>query len=149
MYFTRAQQRAIWFVLILMAAALLFHYVRYRFSVESDYDFSAFEKRFVQKRDSLRHAQQQDTLLSPLRSRSTPLSSSPGTGRQNQGFPVNVNRAGAERLMELPRIGPRMAQRIIEYREKHGPFKSKEDIMKIKGIGPKTYEKLKDIISLD
>lgn len=148
MHFTRAQQRAIWFILILMGASVLFHYARYWLSDESAYDFSAFEKQFVQKRDSLLQVQSPDAAVTG--NRSAPPSSGTGqTSRQNPEFPVNVNRAGAERLMDLPRIGPKMAQRIIEYREKHGPFKSKEDLMNVKGIGRKTFEKLKDIVTVD
>lgn len=54
---------------------------------------------------------------------------------------VNINTAGKEQLMDLPRIGEKIAQRIIEYREKNGKFKRPEDIMKVKGIGEKTFQK--------
>jgi len=50
--------------------------------------------------------------------------------------------------MQLKRIGPKYAERIIEYREKNGPFKTPEDIMKVKGIGPKTFELNKDMITV-
>ncbi len=55
--------------------------------------------------------------------------------------PVNVNTADAETLaVELNGIGPAKAQAIIEYREKHGPFKSPEDLSLVKGIGERTVE---------
>jgi competence protein ComEA len=54
---------------------------------------------------------------------------------------VNINTAGKEQLMDLPRVGEKIAQRIIEYREKNGKFKRPEDIMKVKGIGEKTFQK--------
>ncbi|MDQ1354305.1 MAG: competence protein ComEA [Acidobacteriota bacterium] len=54
---------------------------------------------------------------------------------------VNINTAGKEQLMDLPRIGEKIAERIIEYREKNGKFKRPEDIMKVKGIGEKTFKK--------
>lgn len=54
---------------------------------------------------------------------------------------VNINTAGKEQLMDLPRIGEKIAVRIIEYREKNGKFKRPEDIMKVKGIGEKTFKK--------
>lgn len=54
---------------------------------------------------------------------------------------VNINTAGKEQLMDLPRIGEKIAERIIEYREKNGKFKRPEDIMKVKGIGEKTFQK--------
>ena len=61
---------------------------------------------------------------------------------------VNINLAMAAELETLPRIGPAMAQRIIEYREANGPFASIEDIQNVPGIGPATYAGLKDLITV-
>ena len=65
-----------------------------------------------------------------------------------QRFPVNINTASKEKLTTLPGVGPMYAQRIIDYREKYGGFKSKEEIMEVKGIGEKRFEKLKDKITI-
>jgi len=63
---------------------------------------------------------------------------------------VNINTASVATLDEcLSGIGPAYAQRIIEYREAHGGFKSIEEIQEISGIGPKTFEKIKDQITVD
>jgi competence protein ComEA len=59
---------------------------------------------------------------------------------------VNINTATPEELATLDRIGPKYAQRIIEYRETVSPFETPEDIMKVKGIGKKTFEANKDRI---
>jgi len=59
---------------------------------------------------------------------------------------VNINTANQEQLMSLKGIGESYAQRIIEYREKNGPFQSPEDLLKVKGIGEKTFEAIKDNI---
>lgn len=56
--------------------------------------------------------------------------------------PVDVNSADAEELQLLPNIGPILAQRIIEYRERHGAFNTLESLKNIYGIGPKTVQKL-------
>jgi competence protein ComEA len=61
---------------------------------------------------------------------------------------VNVNAATAAEMETLPRIGPAMAQRIIAYREANGPFASIEDIQNVPGIGPATFEGLRDLISV-
>lgn len=61
---------------------------------------------------------------------------------------VNVNVADQERLKTLPGIGPAYSKRIIRYREKHGEFKTVEELKKIKGIGEKRLEKLKPFIKL-
>jgi len=60
--------------------------------------------------------------------------------------PLNVNTATAEELERLPRIGPVLARRIIEYREAHGPFRRIEELEAVPGIGPKTLEELAPLI---
>jgi len=62
---------------------------------------------------------------------------------------INLNTATLEELMTLDRIGPKYAQRIIDYRETYGPFENIEDIMKVKGIGSKTFEANKDKITVE
>jgi len=61
---------------------------------------------------------------------------------------INVNDANAEQLALLPRVGPTVAQRIIEFREENGDFKSAEDLMLVRGIGEKTCERLVPYIRL-
>ena len=56
---------------------------------------------------------------------------------------VNLNSADEETLTNLPGIGPKTATRIHEYRQANGPFKSVDDLLKVKGIGPKVLEKIK------
>ena len=56
---------------------------------------------------------------------------------------VNINTAVKQELMALPKIGPVTAERIIRFRDDFGPFQSIDDLVKIKGIGPKTLERLK------
>ena len=56
---------------------------------------------------------------------------------------VNINTAVKQELMALPKIGPITAERIIRFRDDFGPFQSIDDLAKIKGIGPKTLERLK------
>jgi len=61
---------------------------------------------------------------------------------------VNINKATMEELAQLKRVGPKYAERIIEYREKHGGFKQVADIANVPGIGPKTLEVNKDILTV-
>jgi competence protein ComEA len=62
---------------------------------------------------------------------------------------ININTATAEELDALPGIGPSFAQRIIEYRETNGAFKSIEDIVLVRGIGEATLAKIKDLITVE
>ncbi|HEV8375877.1 MAG TPA: helix-hairpin-helix domain-containing protein [Candidatus Polarisedimenticolia bacterium] len=57
---------------------------------------------------------------------------------------VNLNTATVDELTTLPGIGPSYAKRIVEFREKNGPFKKVEDLLNVQGIGEKTLEKIRD-----
>jgi len=61
---------------------------------------------------------------------------------------VNINDATVEQLAEVKFIGPAIAERIVQYRKDSGPFGSLEDLMNVKGIGSKTFEKIKDGLTL-
>ena len=62
---------------------------------------------------------------------------------------VNINTATVEELTQLKRIGPKYAVKIVEFRETNGPFAQPEDIIKVKGIGPKTLEANQDRIIVE
>ena len=59
------------------------------------------------------------------------------------GLPLDLNSAGATDLDALPGIGPALARRIVDYRQKHGPFKKIDDLLQVSGIGPKLLDKIK------
>jgi len=59
---------------------------------------------------------------------------------------IDINTATSEELESLPGIGPTMAGRIIEYRNANGRFYDVEEIKEVRGIGEKTYQRLKDLI---
>ncbi len=64
------------------------------------------------------------------------------------GGKVNLNTADASQLEALPRIGPAMAQRIIDWREANGSFTAVEDLLSVTGIGAKTFDGLKDLVTV-
>ena len=72
--------------------------------------------------------------------RSTKKLTSPSEGT------VNINTADSETLQRLPGVGPATAQRIIEYRERKGRFSAREELMEVRGIGPKKFAKMKALV---
>lgn len=65
------------------------------------------------------------------------------------GPKVNINTASAGELQLLPRIGPAVAARIVEFRDSHGAFKSVEELMRVRGVGEKTFELLKPYLATE
>jgi competence protein ComEA len=61
---------------------------------------------------------------------------------------VNVNQASAEEIARLPRVGAKLAGRIVEHRKEHGAFKRPEDLMQVKGVGEKFFTTLKPYVAV-
>jgi competence protein ComEA len=59
---------------------------------------------------------------------------------------VPINTAGAPQLEQLPGIGPVLAQSIVSYRERYGPFQRLEDLLEVEGIGPAKLEAIRDLV---
>lgn len=68
--------------------------------------------------------------------------------RATAANPVNLNAASVAQLQTLPGIGASAAQRIVDYRQKNGAFKKIEELMNVKGIGEKSFLKLKPLITV-
>ena len=69
------------------------------------------------------------------------------SGKDSSGL-VNINSADSETLQEIPGVGPATAEKIIAYRTENGRFSSIEDLKNVSGIGDKTFEKMKDKITV-
>lgn len=101
--------------------------------VGADFDYHALDSLFVARSEAL-----QESTKSP-----------PPRAAQVKPHPVNINTADESELASLPGIGPAYAQRIIAYRQDHGPFRSVDDLLAIRGIGPKRLAALRPMVRLD
>ena len=76
-----------------------------------------------------------------------PVSAKTGSiPRRPVTFPLDLNSARLEDLLELPGIGEKLAQRLVEYRKSHGGFRSVDDLRNVRGIGAKRMERLRPLV---
>lgn len=76
------------------------------------------------------------------------VTAAPADSKASVQASVNLNKASAEELMSLKGIGPKTAERIIAYRQEQGPFQTIDQLVMVKGIGNAKFEKLKDQITV-
>ena len=91
---------------------------------------------------------------------STLSDSAPASGRHHRhshsgshhklsaGQSLDVNTANAQELVQLPGVGPSLAQRIVDYRQQNGPFQTVDDLQNVPGIGPSKFERLAPFVRL-
>ncbi|MEO8678288.1 MAG: helix-hairpin-helix domain-containing protein [Vicinamibacterales bacterium] len=84
---------------------------------------------------------------SPAQSGDRPPAQPPAAETEKKAT-LNLNTATQQQLEALPGIGPKTAERILEFRQKNGAFKKVEELMNIKGIGEKGFLKIKPLISV-
>lgn len=156
---TYKELTVIGFLLITFSAGLIVKYSGWK--KPNDYDYSETDKNFESKLknsfDELKSTVPDST--KKLRANEiSALADSLGIVYEKNtteqkvikpGTKININTALAADLAVLPGIGVVMAERIVEYREQNGNFRKPEDIMKIKGIGEKKFEKLKDFVIVE
>jgi competence protein ComEA len=76
------------------------------------------------------------------------VSAAPVSAQTAEKAALNLNSATVEQLETLPGIGRKVAERILEYRTKSGGFKKIEELMNVKGIGEKSFLKIKPLVSV-
>lgn len=126
-----------------------------------DYDYSLPDQKFEQQlkeafnklpKPELNNAQRDKiALINSLSDSLTAEKEIKNSEELKQKFEkkININLAYTADLQRLPGIGKVMAERIVEYRELNGSFKQIEDIMLVKGIGIKKFEKVRDLITVE
>lgn len=122
------------FGIVLGGGVKLFHLDK----ADTSYDFSSSDSFFAEsssKIDSVLAAEE-DTLLSRTSEEAAVV------------FPIDINEARIDELTALPGIGKVTAQRIMEYRKVHGRFTSTDGLMKVKGIGAKKFERIRQHVKV-
>ncbi len=166
--FTRQEQKAIFFLVIVLLAGLIISFVKvnpdFKKDIfdESKLKTSAFyigseklNKEFtidLTKDDTLSEEETKEIISSITISEDSLKSKKEKSTKKEEklkGKIINLNTATKEELMMLPGVGEAMAERIMIYRDDHNGFRKAEDIMKVKGIGKKKFEKLKPYISVE
>ncbi len=89
-----------------------------------------------------------EKVLVPTRGQAMGQGASGGAAQGMQGGLVNLNTATVADLETLPGIGPALAQRILDHREKNGGFRTVEDLLEVPGIGPKKFEEIRDHVTV-
>jgi competence ComEA-like helix-hairpin-helix protein len=74
--------------------------------------------------------------------------SAPAAFAADQQKVVNINEASASQLALLPRVGPSLSARIVEFRDQNGKFKEKADLMLVSGIGEKTFQLMEPYVAV-
>ena len=87
------------------------------------------------------------TLMTPLVAAQEPARADRAAAPK-AAAPINLNTATATELATLPGIGAKTAERIVEYRQKSGGFKKVEELMNVRGVGEKSFLKLKTLITV-
>jgi comEA protein len=145
-YLSKSEQRALLFVAFIIITAILIEWIKPHQIHTKIYDYSLQDSLFkalsAQPVQTAKGITQNSAEVTPPAT--TPVKKK--IKKELQAKSININKAGKNELTRLPRIGPKMAERIIAYRKTNGPFKSIDEIKKVKGIGNKTFNKLAPFI---
>lgn len=112
------------------------------------YDGTGRTKRNIENQ-TITELQNQNELLRQQVSEASSKIVAGSQSVEDQGDKININTADATELDKLPNIGPAKADDILSYRESQGGFSSIEELKNVKGIGDKTFEEMKDLVTVE
>ena len=136
---TKQEQRFILLLLFAFVVGLGVKVVR-NYTTEADETWNVQKEEIYQEFQARSHIQQAE-YASNNQQRSITKAALIGK--------ININTANSDELQLLPRVGPAIAARIVDYRKENGPFKTIAEIQNVKNIGPKTFDKIKDYIKTE
>jgi competence protein ComEA len=160
LHFTKSETRVIVFIAVVVSTGYVIkNFKQFVEDVDKPYDYSGLDSEFIKKslnkvriesfsalEDSASYDPQ--TFAAEIEAAGKKIDSNKIELPAYGGSVININTAGKQELENLPGIGEATAERIIIFRDEKGGFKKPEDLMKVKGIGKKKFEKLKDLITV-
>ncbi len=112
-------------------------------------DFQKAVAEVAQTNDQLqKQAEQLNKIAKSVTAPKVPSGSTAATSTPTPTGKLNINSATVDQFDALPGIGPTYAQRIIDYRTQHGPFKTVDELDNVSGIGPSTLDKIRDLVEI-
>lgn len=160
LHFTKSETRVILFVAVVITSGYVIkNFRQFVDDAGKPYDYSGVDSEFVKRslnkvrikefsalEDSASYDHQ--TFAAEIETAGKIIDSAEIEKPAYGGSTININTAGKAELENLPGIGEATAERIIIYREEKGDFKKPEDLMKVKGIGKKKFDKLRNLITV-
>jgi len=142
--FSRTEIRVILFlVFLLLVGSGMTLYKRFRANQSVDI-VSVIEKSTQSKRKSTLDRQAEGSIVKPAGENEGSVGD-----RKDSSAKIDINTAGAYELEGLPGIGPALARRIMEYREKHGGFKTIGELIEVNGIGDEKLETIREHVYIE
>ncbi len=140
---TKSEQKAILFVAVIILLSVLIQWIQPGVKNSKPFDYSLQDSLFIALSADTHHIKTDTVKQSSERKK---IKKKKEFLRSLQ---ININEATEKELIQLPGVGSVTAQRIIEYRKQNGPFKSINELLNVKRIGPKTLKKIEPYIYLN
>lgn len=135
--FTKNESRIILFLVGMFLFGLALKLFNVSLQSQQNFDYSESDSIFAARSEVLR-----DTTNRRMTDADSSDEKNANNNNQHTSTLININSATKTELATLPGIGDVMAERIIRYRQEHGPFRSKEDLLNVSGIGKKKFERI-------
>jgi competence protein ComEA len=142
--FTKNESRIILFLTATFLFGLILKFANVSFQPQQEYDYSESDSIFAVRSRQLVF----DSADASMSDADSLKRHNASDNKAQSSSIVNINTASKNDLVNLPGIGNMTAERIIQYRNEHGPFKTIEDLQNVKGIGMKKFERIAPFVKV-